>query len=160
MINPDPTPTQVRHLQNQLEALLDSKDHRSALKEGAKSWSWKKAKERLRKKRRAFDHQLVSIYEGSKVPTPDDLHGRFDKVWESEVEKELFKAIKEKIGDKTMGAWGISQLGLGAVLGLPYLTTLLGGGYAWLINAVNKRWKAYCQRCVQIAVEEAEKELQ
>jgi hypothetical protein len=86
MLDSDPTPTQVRQLQNRLEALLDDKEHRSALKEGAKSWSWSRARKKLRKKRRAFDHNLVQIYEHSPVPTPDDLYSRFDKVWNSEVE--------------------------------------------------------------------------
>lgn len=159
MIDPDPTPTQVRHLQNQLKSLLDEKAHRSALKEGAKSWSWEKAKKRLRKKRRAFDHQLVSIYEGSKVPTPDDLHSRFDKVWESEVENPLYEFVQDNVSDKTMGVWGIGQMGLGAVLGLPYLGAMLGGSYVYLISVANDSWKTYCEECVRIAVEEAEKEL-
>jgi len=151
MINPDPsdpTPTEIRHLKNQLEALLDMKTHRSALKEGAKSWSWAKAKERLRKKRRAFDHEIVETFEDSRVPTPDDLYSRFDKVWKSEVEGGLFEVAEEKLGK-----WG--QVGVGIALGSTALGGALGGQYTCLIYVANKRWKSYCSECVRTAKEKA-----
>jgi len=155
MIDPDPTPTQVRHLQDELESLLNSKDHRSALKEGAKSWSWDKAKKRLRKKRRAFDHQLVNIFEASRVPTPDDLYSHFDEVWESEVENDLVEAVGEEMGT-------VGRVGVGAAAGVALGAggVLLGGGYALLIHIANKRWQAYCKECVQITQEKAESHLE
>lgn len=147
MIDPDLTPTQVRHLQNELESLLSSKDHRSALKEGAKSWSWDKVKKRLREKRRAFDHKLVSIFEASRVPTPDDLYGRFDVVWESEIENNLAEAVEKEIGLSVGGE--VAGLMLGGAVGM------VGAGYAVLITIANKRWQSYCEECVRIAKEEA-----
>jgi hypothetical protein len=151
MLDSDPTPTQVRHLQNKLEALPDEKQHRSALKEGAKSWSWNKAKERLREKRRAFDHQLVDIYSHSPVPTPDDLYGRFDEVWESKVENDLVKSVKKEIkavaGGQAVG--GIAGAALGTLGGAAV------GGYLVLVTIANKRWQSYCEECVRIAKEEA-----
>lgn len=151
MINSDPTPTQVRHLQNQLTALLGDKEHRSALKEGAKSWSWDKAKERLRKKRRAFDHKLVSIFEASVVPTPDDLYGRFDEVWESEMEDDFVEQVKKEMG-------AVAQVGGGLLVG--GIGGAIGGGYALLVTVANKRWKSYCEECVQIAKDKAESHLE
>jgi hypothetical protein len=147
MMSPDPTPTQVRHLQNQLEALLDSKEHRSALKEGAKSWSWEKARKRLRKKRRAFDHKLVEIFNSSPVPTPENLHSRFDDVWTSEVEDGLRASW--------LDPWSLVK-GIGTML---VLKSPVGVAYAALVKKTNDRWKAYCKECVRIAKEKAERHL-
>jgi hypothetical protein len=139
-MNPGPTPTQVRHLQNQLDALLDSKEHRSALKEGAKSLSWEKARERLRKKRQAFDHQVVEIFESSPVPTPEDLYGRFDDIWTSEVED---------------GLQTPSSLAKKVVLNSLFKV----GGYVAAVKKANDRWKTYCEECVRVAKQKAEEHL-
>lgn len=144
-----PCPTQVRHLQNQLESLVDRKEHRSALTEGAKSLTWEKVRERLRKKRQAFDYQVVEIFGSSKVPTPDDLYGRFDIVWGEEVLDELpstDKSILRTALEKTAVEYAVVK----AVAGSSTAVT-----YVELIMNVNRRWKAYCEECIRIAKENA-----
>jgi len=160
MSDPELTPTQVRQFQNQLEALLDQKAYRSVFKEETQSWSLEKVKKLLRKKRLAFDHQLVSIFKDSMLSKPDDLCDRFEKVWDFEIEKKLFKFISDNTNDKATGAWGLTQMGSGIALGLPsYLAGMSGGSYVRLIDIVNERWKAYCEKCVHIAKKEAQKQL-
>lgn len=142
MMEPEPTSTQVRHLQNQLESLLEQKEHRSALKEGAKSWSWEKAKERLREKRRAFDHQVVEVFKASPIPTPEDIYSQFDEVWISQVKDDI----------STLSLWKKKKEETTSIF------SLLSFSVKYVINIkkANDRWKAYCEECIQIAKEEAE----
>lgn len=152
----EPSPTQVRHLQNQLESLADKKEHHSALTEGAKSWTWKNVRERLREKRRAFDYQVVERFESSKVPTPEDLYGRFDTVWEQEVLGELpstNKSIIRTALERTAAGYSIIKAVAGPPAKGPAVT------YAELIMDINRQWKSYCEECIRIAKEDASSHL-
>jgi hypothetical protein len=149
----NPTPTQVRHLQNQLESLTDKNEHHSALTEGAKSWTWEKVRERLREKRRTFDYQVVEAFESSTVPTPDDLYGHLDTVWKEEVLDELpstNKSILRTAIERTVTEYSVIRAVAGpATRGGPAVV------YAELILNINRRWKAYYEECIRIAKEDA-----
>lgn len=148
----EPTSTQVRHLQNQLESLGGRQEHRSALTEAAKSWTWEKVRERLRDKRRAFDFQVVEVFESSSIPTPEDLYGRFDTVWKKEILDELpstNKSILRSAFERTAAGY----LMIKAVAGPA--TKGLSVVYAELIMDINRQWKVYCDECIRIAKESA-----
>mgnify|MGYP006914274361 CR=1 FL=1 len=147
-----PTSTQVRHLQNQLDSLTNREEHRSALIEGAKSWTWEKVRERLREKRRAFDYQVVEAFESSTLPTPDDLYGRFDTVWEDEVIEELpptNKSILRTALERTATGYHVIKVVAGPAAKGPAIV------YAELIMDINRQWKAYCDECIRLAKEHA-----
>lgn len=160
----EPTPTQVRHLQNQIDLLSDRKEHRSALKEGMKSLSWEKVEKNLRKKRRNFDHQLVEAFEDSDIPTPNDLYGRLDTIWESEVldqlpstDKSLLRSALEtaatRVVTKPLGRPVVAQP-FTSVNTSP--TTI----YAEFIGRVNEWWGNYREKCIRMAKKKAEKRLE
>lgn len=151
----EPTPAQVRHLQNQMDLLSDRKEHRSALKKGMKSLSWKKVKKNLRKKRRNFDHQLVEAFEDSEVPTPDGIYEHLDAIWEAEVleqlpstDKSLLRSALETAATRA----GMKPFVIPAVA-QPFtsVNTSPTTIYAEFIGRVNEWWENYREKRIRMA---------
>jgi len=147
-----------------MDLLSDRKEHRSALKEGMKSLSWEKVEKNLRKKRRNFDHQLVEAFEDSDIPTPNDIYGRLDTIWEAEVldqipstDKSLLRSALEtaatRVVTKPFGVPVVAQP-FTSVNTSP--TTI----YAEFIGRVNEWWGNYREKCIRMAKKKAEKHLE
>lgn len=158
---PEPTPTQVRHLQDQIDLLSSREEHRSALREGIKSLSWEKVRQNLREKRRNFDHQLIEVFEDSEVPTPDDMYDCLDATWKAEVLNQLpstDKSLLRSALETAVTRAGMKPFVIPAVA-QPFtsVNTSPTTIYAEFIGRVNEWWKNYRDECARVAKKKAEK---